>query len=86
MFRWGSQLAGRGTEERTPTRMVLFWPDIFILKNMTFCEVTTVLNERKHLKMVIRSVPDSVSLILGRTEWPGLTALHRGTLIPIKVP
>jgi hypothetical protein len=27
--------------------------------------------------MVIRSVPDSVSLILGRTEWPGHTALHR---------
>ncbi len=35
-----------------------------------FHEVTTVLNERKHLKMVIRSVPDSVSLILGQTEWP----------------
>jgi hypothetical protein len=43
---------------------------------MLFREVTTVLNERKHLKIVIRSVPDSVSLILGRTEWPGLTALH----------
>ncbi len=25
--------------------------------------------------MVIRSVPDSVRLILGRTEWPGLTAI-----------
>jgi hypothetical protein len=44
---------------------------------MMFFEVTTVLNERKHLEMVIRSVPDSVSLILGRTKCPGLTALHR---------
>jgi hypothetical protein len=44
---------------------------------MMFCDVTTVLNERKHFKMVIRSVPESVSLILGRTERLGLTALHR---------
>ncbi len=36
-------------------------------------EVSTVLNET-NLKMVIRSVLDPVSLILGRTEWPGLTA------------
>jgi hypothetical protein len=50
---------------------------IFILKTMMFCYITTILNERKHLKMVIRSVPDSVSLNLGRTECPGLTALHR---------
>ncbi len=32
----------------------------FILKTMIFRDVTTVLNERKHLQMVIRSVPDSV--------------------------
>jgi hypothetical protein len=51
--------------------------EIFILKTMMFREVTTVLNERKHLEMVIRSVPDSVGLFLGRTEWLGLTALHR---------
>ncbi len=44
---------------------------------MMFREVTTVLNDRRHLKMVIRSVPDAVSLILGRTEWMGLAALHR---------
>jgi hypothetical protein len=30
------QLAGRGTEERTPTRMVLFCPEIFCLEN---CDV-----------------------------------------------
>jgi hypothetical protein len=41
----------------------------FILKTVMFRDVMTVLNERKRLKMVIRSVPDAVSLILGRTEW-----------------
>ncbi len=40
----------------------------FYLATMTFHDVTNVLNERKHLQMVIRSIPDSVSLILGRTE------------------
>jgi hypothetical protein len=50
------------------TLMPLFCREIFILKTMMFREVTTVLNERKHLKMVIRSVPDAVSLILGRAE------------------
>jgi hypothetical protein len=47
-----------------------FWAGKNILKNMMFRDVTTVLNERKHLKMVIRSVPDSVilCLILDRTE------------------
>jgi hypothetical protein len=44
---------------------------------MMFREVTTVLNERKHLRMVIRTVPDSVSRILGLTERQGLAALHR---------
>ncbi len=58
-----SQLAGRGTEERTPTQKAVFWQEKNILKTMIFREVTTVLNERKHLKMAIRSVPDSVSLI-----------------------
>jgi hypothetical protein len=66
------QLAGRairrGTEERTPTRMVIFWPGKNILKSMMFRDVTTVLNERTHLKMVVRSVPDPVSLILDRAE------------------
>jgi hypothetical protein len=50
------------------TRMAVFWPGKKILRTMMFREVTTVLNDRKHLKMVIRSVPDAVSLILGRTE------------------
>ncbi len=71
------QLAARGTKERARLGWPFFGRENFILKIMMFREVTTVLNERKHLKMVIRSVPDSVSLILGRTEWPGLTALHR---------
>ncbi len=69
------QLVTRGTKESAR----LGWPflaGIFILKTMMFHEVTTVLNERKHLKMVIRSAPDAVSLILGGTEWLGLTALH----------
>ncbi len=44
---------------------------------MMFCEVTTVLNEIKHLKMVARSIPYLVSLILGLTERLGLTTLHR---------
>ncbi len=57
--------------------MTVFWQGNFILKTMMFRDVTTVLNESKHLKMVIRSVPDSVSLNLGQTECPGLTALHR---------
>ncbi len=39
-----------------------------ILKAVMFHDVRTVLNERKHLKMVIRSVLDSVGIILGRTE------------------
>ncbi len=43
---------------------------------MMFRDVGTVLNERIHLTMVIRSVPDSLSLILGWTKWPGLAALH----------
>ncbi len=50
-----TQQAGRGTEERTPTRMVLFGEGNFILKTMVFRDITTALNERKHRKMVIRS-------------------------------
>ncbi len=46
----------------------------FILKTIMFRDVTTILNKRKHLKMVIRSVQKSVGLILVRTEWQGLTA------------
>ncbi len=70
------QLAARGTKERALLGWLFFLPEFFILKTIMFREVTTVLNERKHLEMVIRSVPDSVSLILGRTEWLGHTALH----------
>jgi hypothetical protein len=32
------------------------------LKTKIFGDVTTVLNERKHLKILFRSVPDSVIL------------------------
>ncbi len=64
------QVAAGGTRylRACTTRMAVFWPENFILKTMMFRDLTTVLNERKHLKMVIRSVPDSFSLILDRTE------------------
>ncbi len=62
------QLAARGTKERARLGRSLFGRENLILKTMTFHDVTTILNERKHLKMVIRSIPDSVTLILGRTE------------------
>ncbi len=62
------QLAARGTKERARLGWPIFGRENFILKTMMFRGVTTVLSERKHLKMVTRSVPDSVSLILGRTE------------------
>ncbi len=39
---------------------------------MMFSDVTTALYERKHLKMVVRSVPDSVSLNLGQTNYTAL--------------
>jgi hypothetical protein len=48
-----------------------------MLKTMMFRDVTTVLNERKHLKMVIALVPEPVSLVLGQAEGLGLIALHR---------
>ncbi len=35
--------------------------------------------------MVTRSFPDSVSLILGQTEWPGLAALH-SIVLPLQIP
>jgi hypothetical protein len=57
--------------------MDIFGRENFTLKTMMFCDVTTVFNERKHIKMVIRSAPDPVSLILGRAEGLGLTTLHR---------
>ncbi len=72
-----SQLAARGTKERARLGWPFFGLEIFTLKIMKFHDVTTVLNERKHLKMLIRSVPESVSLNLGRAECLGLTALHR---------
>ncbi len=56
-----------------------FGRENFIFKTMMFRDVTTVVNERKHFKMVSRSdwsVPELVSLILGRTKRLGLTALH----------
>jgi hypothetical protein len=59
------QLAARDTKERTRLRWLLFGREIFILKTMMFREITTILNRRSYLKMVIRSVPDAVSQILG---------------------
>jgi hypothetical protein len=78
-----SQLEARGTKERAWLGWPFFGREIFILKTMMFGEVTTVLNERKHLKMVIRSVPDAIILILGRAEWPGLAALHRAQQVDL---
>jgi hypothetical protein len=71
------QLEARGTKERARLGWPFFGPEVCILKTMMFRDVTTVLNERKHLKMEIRSFPDAVNLFLGRTEWLGLTTLHR---------
>jgi hypothetical protein len=59
------QLAGQGTEECTPPWMVIVLQGKFILKNMMFRVVTIVLNERKHLQMVFRSISVSVTQILG---------------------
>jgi hypothetical protein len=56
-------LEARGTKERAQLGLPFFSLEIFILKIMMFRDLTTVLNERKHLKMIIRSVPHSVSLI-----------------------
>ncbi len=54
-----TRLAALGTKERAQ------WPflaRIFFLRTILFREVNTVLNERKYLKMVIRSVPDADGL------------------------
>ncbi len=63
------QLAERGTEEHTPSVTdsdgQFFGREYCILKSMMFRDETTVLNEREQFKMVDRTVPESVSLILG---------------------
>jgi hypothetical protein len=54
-----TQLAARDTKERAR----LGWPFFCrkkILKTMIFRDVRTALNERKHLKGVTRSAPDSI--------------------------
>jgi hypothetical protein len=53
---------------------------------MIFRDVTNVLNERKHLKIVFRSGPDAVILFLDRSNRPGLTALHRALQFEIEAP
>ncbi len=50
-----------------------------------FRDIATVLNERKHLKIVFRSVSDSVILFLDRSDRPGLTALHHPLQFEIEV-
>jgi hypothetical protein len=62
------QLETRGTKERARLGWPFLGREKFILKTIMFRDMTNVLNERKCLKMVIRSVPDSFSPILGRTE------------------
>ncbi len=59
------QLAARGTKQHVLSDDCFLAGAKNILKTMMFHDVATVLNERKHLQMVTRSVPDSVSLILG---------------------
>jgi hypothetical protein len=49
---------------------------------MMIRDVTTVINEIKNPKMVVRPIQDSVRRILGRSEWSGLTALHWQCLAP----
>jgi hypothetical protein len=45
-----------------------FFAGKIILKIMMFHEVTTVLNEKESLEMVIWSAPDNVSIIVDQTE------------------
>ncbi len=53
---------------------------------MIFRDVTTILIERKHLKILFRSDPESVILYLNRPDRPGLTALHRALQFEIEAP
>jgi hypothetical protein len=62
------QLSARGTKERARLGWPFFGREIFILNTMMFREVDTVLIEREHFKMIIRSVLDYVRLIFSRTE------------------
>ncbi len=49
--------------------MVFFWQGmVFKLKTMILYDITIVLNERKHVQMVIRPVLDTVNLISDLTE------------------
>ncbi len=59
------QLEALDSKSHALLRWLLFDREKCIFKTMMFRDVTTILNERTHLKMVTRSVPDSVSLILG---------------------
>jgi hypothetical protein len=53
------------------TQKAIFWRGKNILKTKIFCDVTTLLNERKHLKILIKSVPDPFSPFrLNRSTWP----------------
>ncbi len=62
---WLFQLEALDSISHARLRWFLFDWEKQISKTMMFPDVTTVLNERTHLKMVIRSVPDSVHLIFG---------------------
>ncbi len=55
------------------------------MKSSIFRDVTTVLNERKHLKKVFRSVSDSITLFLDRSDRQGVTALHSPLQFEIEV-
>jgi hypothetical protein len=63
-----SSASGSRSIRACTTRMTVLWPGKNCLENYdVLCQVTTVLNERKHVKMEARSIPDLVSLILGLT-------------------
>ncbi len=73
------QLAGRGTEERTLTWMVIFLPELFYFENYDVSWSNNCFKPKKTPQkgnQVSPSLPDSLSFSLGRTEWLGLTTLH----------
>jgi hypothetical protein len=83
-FGYGSANSLRPTGASV-TRKAIFRRGKNILKTKIFRDVTTVLNERENLKIVFRSVPDSVILFLDRCYRQGLTALHLQLQFEIEV-
>ncbi len=55
------------------------------MKTIRDCDFTTVLNERKHLKMVIRSVNDTFSLFFRANRMIGPDSFTPCTITFVKV-